>query len=347
MDSKYVERDGLEGPFTTLSGKVVYYDPKEGKYYDPDTDIYLTYDEFRQYDNDYSGIKGEEADDFVKDIEPKETNEWVQDSPAQGFSGQERNFIQELCLRMDGVSKTPNGLQWQGKSKTWDEGNVLSDKGKLTTVMLWAKKNIDDLYHKMGSEFQVYSDGNDEGDSGRGQSDGNQIIQNIINKVGKIGEETATGPRGHLSSIVNAGKDIEEGKYKSHAQRKAVHASKADKEKVSELATTNTISSRQSYNAQSKGGVDRDNFTSHARDYDSKKGLTTHTTAQQFDGSTSDRFIMPGGSGIQTTTGADGAYKEKKIQMKGPQSWAYDKPKVNASKKTFQEQELAAYKEKK
>ena len=123
---------------------------------------------------------------------------------------------------------------------------------------------------------------------------------------------------------------VEEGKYKSHAQRKAVHASKA--EKLKELATTNTISSRQTYNAQSKGGVEKDNFTSHARDYDSKKGLTTHTTAQQFDGSTSDRFIMPGGSGIQTTTGADGAYKEKKIQMKGPQSWAYDKPKLNASK---------------
>ena len=28
MDPKYVERKGLEGPFTTLSGKVVYYDPK-------------------------------------------------------------------------------------------------------------------------------------------------------------------------------------------------------------------------------------------------------------------------------------------------------------------------------
>ena len=44
MDPKYVARKGLEGPFTTLSGKVVYYDPKEGKYYDPDTDIYLSYD---------------------------------------------------------------------------------------------------------------------------------------------------------------------------------------------------------------------------------------------------------------------------------------------------------------
>ena len=114
-------------------------------------------------------------------------NEWVQDSPAQGFSGQERNFIEELCLRMDGVSKSPEGLKWMGKSETWDEGNVLSDKGKLTTVMLWARKNKDDLYSRMGSDFKVYSDGND-----KGQSDGNQIMQNIINKVGKIGEPVAT-----------------------------------------------------------------------------------------------------------------------------------------------------------
>jgi hypothetical protein len=59
MDPKYVERSGLEGPFTTLSGKVVYYDSKEGKYYDPDTDIYLSYDEFQNYDKDYSGMKDE------------------------------------------------------------------------------------------------------------------------------------------------------------------------------------------------------------------------------------------------------------------------------------------------
>jgi len=47
---KYQERDGLEGPFPTKSGKVLYYDPKEGMYYDPDTDMFITYDEFRQYD---------------------------------------------------------------------------------------------------------------------------------------------------------------------------------------------------------------------------------------------------------------------------------------------------------
>lgn len=43
---RYGERAGLEGPFQTKAGKVVYYDPKEGAYYDPDTDIYLSYEEW-------------------------------------------------------------------------------------------------------------------------------------------------------------------------------------------------------------------------------------------------------------------------------------------------------------
>ena len=50
MPEKYVARDGLEGPIMTRSGKVVYYDNVEGKYYDPDTDMYLTYDEWKAFD---------------------------------------------------------------------------------------------------------------------------------------------------------------------------------------------------------------------------------------------------------------------------------------------------------
>lgn len=49
MPERYTERDGLEGPFMTLSGKVVYYDPREGSYYDPDTDMYMDYEEFRAH----------------------------------------------------------------------------------------------------------------------------------------------------------------------------------------------------------------------------------------------------------------------------------------------------------
>lgn len=38
-------RKGLEGPFY-FNGTVLYYDPKEGAYWNPKTDFYLTYDEF-------------------------------------------------------------------------------------------------------------------------------------------------------------------------------------------------------------------------------------------------------------------------------------------------------------
>lgn len=41
----YGPRKGLEGPFLMRNGRVVYYDPAEGAYYDPTTDFYLTSDE--------------------------------------------------------------------------------------------------------------------------------------------------------------------------------------------------------------------------------------------------------------------------------------------------------------
>ena len=34
-------RKGLEGPFHYPNGQVLYYDPKEGQYYDPTTDFYV------------------------------------------------------------------------------------------------------------------------------------------------------------------------------------------------------------------------------------------------------------------------------------------------------------------
>lgn len=49
---RYQERNGLEGPFMLRSGKVVYYDATEGLYYDPDTDYYMSYEEYAQHDKD-------------------------------------------------------------------------------------------------------------------------------------------------------------------------------------------------------------------------------------------------------------------------------------------------------
>ena len=49
---RYTEIPGMEGPMMTRSGKVVYYDPQEGAYYDRDTDMYLSYDEWKELDED-------------------------------------------------------------------------------------------------------------------------------------------------------------------------------------------------------------------------------------------------------------------------------------------------------
>jgi hypothetical protein len=40
--NRYTPMKGLEGPFVFQTGKVLYYDPKEGKYYDRDTDFYVS-----------------------------------------------------------------------------------------------------------------------------------------------------------------------------------------------------------------------------------------------------------------------------------------------------------------
>lgn len=47
MRTKYGPRKGLEGPFN-FSGRVLYYDNKEGQYYDPTTDFYVEQDEMNQ-----------------------------------------------------------------------------------------------------------------------------------------------------------------------------------------------------------------------------------------------------------------------------------------------------------
>jgi hypothetical protein len=40
-DEKWQPRKGLDGPFFYVTGQILYYDPKEGKYWDPTTDFYL------------------------------------------------------------------------------------------------------------------------------------------------------------------------------------------------------------------------------------------------------------------------------------------------------------------
>ena len=51
MRDNYGPRKGLEGPFN-FSGRVLYYDPKEGSYYDPTTDFYVERSEMDYLNNE-------------------------------------------------------------------------------------------------------------------------------------------------------------------------------------------------------------------------------------------------------------------------------------------------------
>ena len=44
-NTMYETRAGLEGPFHYPNGRVLYYDPKAGEYWDPRTDFYVDRDE--------------------------------------------------------------------------------------------------------------------------------------------------------------------------------------------------------------------------------------------------------------------------------------------------------------
>ena len=50
-----LSHEGLEGPFMFASGKVLYYDPQEGRYYDRDTDIYVDHKEMWYVHYDFTG----------------------------------------------------------------------------------------------------------------------------------------------------------------------------------------------------------------------------------------------------------------------------------------------------
>lgn len=63
---RYTDIPGLEGPYVYKSGKVLYYDPQEGKYYDRDTDMYLSHEEFQAYDDYGTTSPRAELEDWLK-----------------------------------------------------------------------------------------------------------------------------------------------------------------------------------------------------------------------------------------------------------------------------------------
>jgi hypothetical protein len=55
MRLKYGPRKGLEGPFN-FTGRVLYYDPREGAYWDPTTDFYISSSEMDLINNRFMDV---------------------------------------------------------------------------------------------------------------------------------------------------------------------------------------------------------------------------------------------------------------------------------------------------
>jgi hypothetical protein len=58
--------EGLEGPFRMKNGQVLYYDPKEGKYYNRDTDMYVDYDDYRAMNEENNKNVGAQIADLIR-----------------------------------------------------------------------------------------------------------------------------------------------------------------------------------------------------------------------------------------------------------------------------------------
>ena len=160
MDPKYVERKGLEGPFSTLSGKVVYYDPKEGSYYDPDTDMYMTYDEFQNYDNDYSGMKDEQDEvkeaglrpGFAKELRNAELNKDKGPAPVGKTTGpddydflknknkkkktNEASWTKDVGRDADGLVKTANNIEGVSANADGNTVTITGPKNLISRALL-------------------------------------------------------------------------------------------------------------------------------------------------------------------------------------------------------------------
>jgi hypothetical protein len=79
---RYTDIPGLEGPFMAKNGKVYYYDAQEGKYYDRDTDMYLS-------DEEMFAMNEGELDE-AKRKRPKLV---ATGNKTDSFDNRDRNFV--------------------------------------------------------------------------------------------------------------------------------------------------------------------------------------------------------------------------------------------------------------
>jgi hypothetical protein len=129
---RYQERDGLEGPFMMRNGKVVYYDPREGKYYDPDTDFYMDYAEWQEHDKDprmdemvSSGAEVFNKDKYGDDSE--EDSEQLEERKVAGAPGGNAAYGSDTVSTSSTTQKDPDNVQADANADASDANAAAVD----------------------------------------------------------------------------------------------------------------------------------------------------------------------------------------------------------------------------
>ena len=120
--SKYGRRGGLEGPFMTKSGKVVYYDKSKGRYLDPDKDMYLSYNDWKALGEEApanatgTAVAGTGDDSSTVVVKKKKP---MQDKLMRRFGIQEtiNRVIPDLEYEEDEITKRTNQLKEMASKK--------------------------------------------------------------------------------------------------------------------------------------------------------------------------------------------------------------------------------------
>jgi hypothetical protein len=175
-----LEGEGLEGPFQTRSGKVVYYDPKEGKYYDRDSDMYLSHEEFQAYDqskpDDYKITKMELPKRLKRTKSDLDYMSQMDDAHAQIYGegkmsdihqdAQENDKEDFIAMHKDSMSADEAGKMWDEVQKQMDEGKKKAKKksdAEIDQNWLDAQNSMLDHEGKLKPEYTKMRDTMSEG----------------------------------------------------------------------------------------------------------------------------------------------------------------------------------------
>jgi hypothetical protein len=130
--TKYQKRAGLEGPFMTKSGQVVYYDNKKGQYLNPDKDMYLSYDDWKKISEDApanatgTAVAGTGDDSSTVIVKKKKP---MQDKLMRRLKIQETidKTIPDLEYEEDEITKRTNQLKELASNKYVGYAEAIKD----------------------------------------------------------------------------------------------------------------------------------------------------------------------------------------------------------------------------